>query len=245
MTPSIHTILVGTDFSEGSARALLHAVNLAQKLSARLDLLYVLDLPPPAWGEMLLGPDDGDPILRALGKLREVREKIVEARLSHDVAKDYLGAVLHCGLVVLHVQRRLLGIDYLEVDDGVDLCRDVVGGDDLLLEQITIPDPVVDPYEPVDAREHEVEAWGDTSAELAEPELEADLPLVDLPHAAKEIETYRAQRRHEDEQTGERGRIGHVSTITTGRGKPPRGAIEAALQVSLRVSRRCGWATRR
>ena len=44
------------------------------------------------------------------------------------------------GFEVLHVEHRLLGIDDLVIDDGVDRGGDVVGGDDLLLEQLAVAD---------------------------------------------------------------------------------------------------------
>ncbi len=81
MMNPMKTILVGIDFSEGSARALEYAAGLAEKLSARLDLLYMLDIPPPSWEAALASLDDGDVTQRALEQLRQLRDKIVTERV--------------------------------------------------------------------------------------------------------------------------------------------------------------------
>ena len=110
-----------------------------------------LDVEPPLRDELL----DRGTDLR--GDLFAVREQVVELRLADDVAEHDLRAIADGVLVVLHVERRALDVDDLEVDDGVDPRRDVVRGDDRLLRQIAVADARVDLHEPLHAGDDEVE----------------------------------------------------------------------------------------
>src|SRR5690242_469706 len=68
------SILVGVDFSESSDRALIHARNLAERLSARLDLVYVYDISVTALPELVL-PTNND-----VSQMAEYRKQLKELR---------------------------------------------------------------------------------------------------------------------------------------------------------------------
>lgn len=53
----INTILVPTDFSEGSLHAVRYAVAFAQKFHAKLHLVHVLEIPPGLTPDALVHPD--------------------------------------------------------------------------------------------------------------------------------------------------------------------------------------------
>lgn len=53
----IKTILVPTDFSEGSLHAIRYAVSFAQKFHARVHLVHVLEIPPGLTPDALVHPD--------------------------------------------------------------------------------------------------------------------------------------------------------------------------------------------
>ena len=173
-------------------------------------------------------------------------QQIVELGLADDVAQDDLRAIPDRVLVVLHVQRRALDVDHLEVDDGVDPRRHVVGGDHRLLRQITVPDPCVYLHEPLDTGDHDVQTGAGEPGELAERELQAGLPLVHLPDGAHRRDGREEQQDDEDGKRGgvhgrtvplrpelreaelEPGRAGQRGSPAANRG-PPSGSRESPL----------------
>ena len=59
----IHHILCPIDFSEGSRRALDHAVALARWYHARLSVVHVYPLSIPVYGVSYVGPEGLQPIV--------------------------------------------------------------------------------------------------------------------------------------------------------------------------------------
>ncbi len=74
-------ILVGIDFSDSSVRALAEATDLAEKLSAQLDLVHVVDAALPPYPEAIpiaLVVDMTSPLMQ---ELRQLRQRVVGERV--------------------------------------------------------------------------------------------------------------------------------------------------------------------
>lgn len=83
MTKRASSILVATDFSGCSDRALAQAIELAELMGARLDLIHVHDVQVAALPELMLAvPGEGVDVLRRLrDQLRAVRDKAIAGRV--------------------------------------------------------------------------------------------------------------------------------------------------------------------
>jgi nucleotide-binding universal stress UspA family protein len=83
MSDSTSNILVGVDFSEGSARALRYAARLAMQTGARLHVLHVHGAPPP----LLPSPLAGLSLEAYKQYLNDVQAQL-RAQLSHLIDKE-------------------------------------------------------------------------------------------------------------------------------------------------------------
>lgn len=94
MESSSSSILVGVDFSESADRALGQAVLLAEKLSARLDLVYVYDVPVVAMPELVMpSTNDTPPMAEFRQQLKELRARVVGNRVPSRIHLLYGDAV--------------------------------------------------------------------------------------------------------------------------------------------------------
>jgi len=88
------SILVGVDFSESADRALGLAVLLAERLSARLDLVYVYDVPVVAMPELVMpSTNDNPPMAEFRQQLKELRSRVVGDRVPTRIHLLYGDAV--------------------------------------------------------------------------------------------------------------------------------------------------------
>jgi nucleotide-binding universal stress UspA family protein len=77
MTAVTTSILVGTDFSDSSDRALAHALQLAERLGARLDLVHVVQIQAPAVLELWLAAAGNESqITQTKQMLKAVRDRV-------------------------------------------------------------------------------------------------------------------------------------------------------------------------
>ena len=83
MPVRIHNILCPIDFSEGSRRALDHAVTLARWYHARVSALHVYPLSIPVYGVSYAGPEGLQPVL-----LTELERQQLLSRLEAEVVED-------------------------------------------------------------------------------------------------------------------------------------------------------------
>lgn len=89
MPAQVRHILCPIDFSEGSRRALDHAVALARRHKARLSVVYVQQLVMPVYGASYLGPEGLQPIV-----LSDLERQALLNRLETEVAEDRKAAHL-------------------------------------------------------------------------------------------------------------------------------------------------------
>jgi nucleotide-binding universal stress UspA family protein len=112
MTP-VKIILVPTDFSPASRRALRYACNLADAFGASLHIIHVLDIlvPPPGYPE-IYGPPPGD-YLEEIG--RRARAEL-EAQLTSDEKTRYSATfVMRAGSPAREI------LEYLKDQEAIDL----------------------------------------------------------------------------------------------------------------------------
>ena len=83
MPVRIHHILCPIDFSEGSRRALDHAVALARWYHARLSVVHVYPLSIPVYGIPYTGPEGLQPVV-----LTEIERQQLLSRLDAEVVED-------------------------------------------------------------------------------------------------------------------------------------------------------------
>jgi len=83
MPVRIHHILCPIDFSEGSRRALDHAVTLARWYHARVSVVYVYPLSIPLYGVSYAGPEGLQPVV-----LTELEQQQLLSRLEAEVVAD-------------------------------------------------------------------------------------------------------------------------------------------------------------
>src|SRR5688572_21276051 len=83
MPVRIHHILCPIDFSEGSRRALDHAVTLARWYRARLSVVHVYPLSIPVYGVAYTGPEGLQPVV-----LTELDREQLLSRLDAEVVED-------------------------------------------------------------------------------------------------------------------------------------------------------------
>src|SRR5262249_22006130 len=83
MDKSTSCIMVATDFSDCSDRALRQGVRLAERLGARLDLVHVHDVQVAALPELMLAvpQNDVDVLRRLRDELRALRDREVAGRV--------------------------------------------------------------------------------------------------------------------------------------------------------------------
>lgn len=82
MEKKTSNILVGVDFSDSSDRALSYALQLAEQLSARLDLVYVYDIPVVAMPELVLpSTTDVSQMAEFRKQLKDLRARVVGNRV--------------------------------------------------------------------------------------------------------------------------------------------------------------------
>jgi nucleotide-binding universal stress UspA family protein len=87
MPAHVRHILCPIDFSEGSRRALDHAVTLARSHHARLSVVHVQQLSIPVYGVSHLGPEALQPIV-----LTDLERQALLNRLDAEVAEDRMAA---------------------------------------------------------------------------------------------------------------------------------------------------------
>jgi len=83
MPVRIHHILCPIDFSEGSRRALDHAVTLARRYRARVSVVHVYPLSIPVYGVAYTGPEGLQPVM-----LTELDRQQLLSRLDAEVVED-------------------------------------------------------------------------------------------------------------------------------------------------------------
>lgn len=111
--PPVTIILVPTDFSPASKRALRYACSLADALGASLHIIHVLDIlvPPPGYPEMYAAlPGD---YLEEMGRRARVE---LEAQLTGDEKQRYAAVfVMRAGSPAREI------LDYLREQGTIDL----------------------------------------------------------------------------------------------------------------------------
>ena len=110
-----------------------------------------LDLDAPRVGAQV------DDLLELDVELLAFRKEIVEIDLPEDAPERGLGKLGSRVEVILDIDDALDRLHNPEVEDGVDLHRDVVPGDDVLRGDVQGDQPEADPDHAVDGGEHQDE----------------------------------------------------------------------------------------
>src|SRR5215211_9351480 len=135
-----------------------------------LDLDYA-DLHPPGIGLLVYDA------LELLIYLLPVCQELIEVLLAKDAPQSSLGDLAGGQHVILDLDDAPVGVDYSEVDDGIDPGRDVVAGYDVLGRDVHSYGPQVYLDHPVHERPQEEQSR--TLGPALDPaEAEDDTPLV-------------------------------------------------------------------
>src|SRR5207248_7417368 len=121
-------------------------------------------------------------------------EQLVELCLAADAAQRGLRELGGREQEVLHVDERAIGIDHAEVNDGVDLDRDVVARDHVLRGNVERDDAQIHAHGALDDRNDEHEARPARRHQPAEAKHDDPLVLVDDVHRHPQEH----QREHDD-----------------------------------------------
>ena len=167
--------------------------------------LHELDLDAPGVGVLF------DDLLESGVQLVALREEVVERDLAEDAAQGRLGELGGGVEVILDVDDALERVDDPEVEDGVDLHRDVVLGDDVLGRDVHRDEPQADLHDAVDRGEDQDDpgALG-LGQDPAEPE---DDPALVLPQDLDGVQDVKDDDPHDDDQRG--GWVCHVDSFVT------------------------------
>ena len=96
-----------------------------------------------------------DDLLELGVELLPFRKEVVEIDLPEDAPERGLGDLRGRVEVILDLDDGLERVHDPEVDDGVDLHRDIVPGDDVLWRDVMDDQPEADPDHAVDGGEHQ------------------------------------------------------------------------------------------
>jgi hypothetical protein len=120
-------------------------------------------------------------------------EDFVQVRFRQDRAQGRLTYLRGREHIVLHFHHRFDGLDHLEVDDRVNLHRDVVLGDDVLGRNIEGHDLEVGLYHSVHDRDEQEQSRTLGADHTPEPEDHAPLVLSDDPHRRSDHEQHKEE----------------------------------------------------
>ena len=107
LTFSFDRIVAATDFSPRAQRAVDHAVQLAQRLGARLTVLHVYPEPPQAWESALSGIEVSDWEQGREAREEQLTEQVAKARRSYPAVDGLLRTADHFRREILAVAEEL------------------------------------------------------------------------------------------------------------------------------------------
>ena len=155
----------------------------------QVDLFHLdkLDLDAPGVSVLF------DDLLEAGVELVPLREKVVERHLAEETPQSRLGQLGRGVDIILDLDHALERVDDPEVQDGVDLDRDVVLGDDVLRRDVHRDEPQADPDHAVDWGEHQDDprALG-LGKHSAQPENHAPLVFPKDLDGAQDVEDHKS-----------------------------------------------------
>src|ERR1700687_1575944 len=109
-----------------------------------------------------------------------LREYFIKFELSDDASNGGLRELRSRIGVVLHLRKRLIGVDHAEVANRIDLHRDVVARDDVLRRNVERLNPHVDPIQRFNRPKNQIYARAlCLGYQPAEPKYHAALPFLD------------------------------------------------------------------
>ena len=153
--------------------------------------LHELDLDAPRVGVLL------DDCLEAGVQFIPLRKEVVERNLAEDASQGRLGQLGRGVEIILHVNHGLERVDDPEVENGVDLHRDIILRDDILGGDGHRDEPQADSHDTVDRGEDQDDA-GPFGLRQDSAEAENDAALV-FPkdfYGTQQIENKKAENDH-------------------------------------------------
>jgi len=153
--------------------------------------LHELDLDAPGVGVLL---DDG---LEAGVQFIPLRKEVVERNLAEDAAQGRLGQLGGGVEIILHIKHALERVDDPEVENGVDLHRNIVLRNDILGGDGHRDEPEADSHDTVDRGEDQDDArpFG-FRQDAAESENDAAFIFPENFYGTQQIENKKAENDH-------------------------------------------------